>query len=538
MKLKVDSSVGIMLMLGVKAAAAGVPLYKTSLEIPGVGRVQGTAAVTGNETASVKGGEGISFFGNIPYGADTSGENRWRAPQPAAVWNNTLNATSFGPICPQDNPALEIYTMSEDCLSLNIWTPATSSDEKLPVAIWSYGAGTAPPQSAYNGAGIAAKGIIFVSYNYRAGIFGFLANPDLSETNASTTASGNWGILDQFAAVKWVHENIAAFGGDPDHITVMGQSFGSGATYHIVNSPLTTDLGIVNAICESGVTWPSDPYTGEQANAYINQSAANAAGTEAFSALNVSSVAEARALSYDSVLSGTSALTMSFLPVLDFYAIPDTYSNTLLETGAGNKVPFLAGFNADESGASSTLNVTVAQYQTFVEGFYGNQASEILKLYPSDNDSQASVSQSDLVREHFRVSTWLFMNAFSKSGNNVSTYTYYWNHSPPGGEGASHGSEIVYVLGNLWAQSDVGYTAADYHISEVMSEYWANFIKTGNPNHSEYTQSLVSLPADWNAASAEAMQVFQVGQDFRMIPVAGTAKVEVFEAFFSALTPY
>lgn len=538
MKLKADLSASVMLMLGAEAAAAGVPLYKTPLDIPGVGRVQGVAAVTGNETSSIKGSEGISFFGNIPYGADTSGDNRWRAPQPAAAWNNTLNATSFGPICPQDNPALEAYTMSEDCLSLNIWTPATSRNEKLPVAIWSYGAGTAPPQSDYNGAGVAAKGIVFVSYNYRAGIFGFLADPDLPETNASTTASGNWGILDQFAAVKWVHENIAAFGGDPNHITVMGQSFGSGATYHIVNSPLTADLGIVNAICESGVTWPSDPYTGEQANAYINQTAANAAGTEAFRALNVSSVAEARALSYASVLNGTSALTMSFLPVLDYHAIPDTYSNTLLKTGAGNKVPFLAGFNADESGASSTLNVTVEQYQNYVNGFYGDQASKILELYPSNNDSQASASQSNLVREHFRVSTWLYMNAFSGSGNNVSTYTYYWNHGPPGGEGASHGSEIVYVLGNLWAQSSVDYTAADYHISEVVSEYWANFIKTGNPNRSNPTQELVPLPASWNAASAEAMQVMQLGQNFKMIPVAGTPKIEVFEAFFSEQASY
>ncbi|KAI5241605.1 alpha/beta-hydrolase [Aureobasidium subglaciale] len=501
-------------------------LHEHPVNIPGLGKVQGIAALNSSMSGNVKNWEKISFFGSIPFGADTSGDNRWRAPQPAPAWNNTLDASDFGPICPQDNPQLEAYGMSEDCLTVNIWTPATKSDEKLPVAIWSYGAD--------NGAGVADKGIIFVSYNYRAGIFGFLADDNLGEV-AGRNASGNWGILDQFAAVEWVHRNIASFGGDPDHISVIGQSFGSGATYHIVNSPLTADFGIVNAISESGVTWPSDPYTTEQANAYINQTEALSVGVEALAAMNATSVASARAMSYSDVLSATSDLTMSFLPVLDYYAIPQKYSYTL-KNGAGNKVPYITGFNADESGASSTLATTVSAYENFVNGFYGDSADTILSLWSASNDSEAAVSESDLVRESFRTSAWLTMNAFADSSD-VDTFTYYWTHGAPGGDGASHGSEIVYVLGNLWAQTGTNYTSEDYYISNIMSAYWANFMKTGNPNRGgSYRNG--TLPAKWDAASTSGKKVFEVGEAWKMVPVASDAKIAALKEYYAGEYAY
>ncbi|THY39128.1 alpha/beta-hydrolase [Aureobasidium pullulans] len=499
-------------------------LHQNPIDIHGYGKVQGTAALNSSMSGNIENWEKISFFGGIPFGADTSGDNRWRAPQPASAWNSTLDASDFGPICPQDNPQLEAYGMSEDCLTINIWTPATKSDQKLPVAIWSYD----------NGAGVANKGIIFVSYNYRAGIFGFLADDNLGEV-AGRNASGNWGILDQFAAVEWVHKNIASFGGDPNHISVIGQSFGSGATYHIINSPLTTDFGIVNAISESGVTWPSDPYTAEQANSYINQTEALSIGGEALAAMNVTSIASARAMSYADVLSATSDLTTSFLPVLDYYAIPEKYSYTL-DNGAGNKVPYMTGFNADESGASSTLTTTESAYENFVSGFYGDSAETILSLWPAPNDTEAAVSQSDLVRESFRVSAWLAMTAFANSSN-ADTFTYYWTHGAPGGDGASHGSEIVYVLGNLWAQTGTNYTSQDYWISDIMSAYWANFIKTGDPNRGgSYHNG--SLPARWDVASTSAKKVLEVGEAWKMVPVASDAKVAALEEFYAGEHAY
>lgn len=164
-------------------------LYESPVSIPGYGKVQGTAALNSTAAPFVPNWQNISFFGGIPYGADTSGANRWRDPQPASPWNGTLNATAFGDICVTDNSQLTEYGMSEDCLTINIWTPATSADEKLPVAIWSYGDGTAPPQSTYDGAGVAGKGIIFVSYNFRNDVFGSLAHPELTETTGRN-ASG------------------------------------------------------------------------------------------------------------------------------------------------------------------------------------------------------------------------------------------------------------------------------------------------------------------------------------------------------------
>ncbi|TGO91049.1 hypothetical protein BPOR_0041g00120 [Botrytis porri] len=242
--------------------------------------------------------------------------------------------------------ALTQYDMSEDCLTLNIWTPATSSDEKLPVAFWSYGDGTAPHQSQFNGGGMAGKGNVFVTHNYRNGMLGFLADSRLSEESSNSTAgsnsTGDWGVLHQSLAIEWVHENIATFGGDPNHITVMGQSFGSAATYHIVNSNLTADNGIVGAISESGVR------------------------------LNVTTVEEARALTYETIIANTGAQDQQVKPVLDYHAIPEKSIETLRD-GAGNPVPYIIGGHSDEYGVSDTFTTTAADY---VAGNYGDYADE------------------------------------------------------------------------------------------------------------------------------------------------------------------
>lgn len=172
------------------AAGAQAALYEAPVSIPGYGQVQGTAALNSTAAPFVPNWQNISFFGGIPYGADTSGANRWRDPQPARPWNGTLDASSFGDVCAASSGGhTSIYSASEDCLSINIWTPAASAGERLPVAIWSYGDGTAPPQTTYDGAGVAGKGIVFVSYNFRAGVLGFLAHPELSETTGRN-ASG------------------------------------------------------------------------------------------------------------------------------------------------------------------------------------------------------------------------------------------------------------------------------------------------------------------------------------------------------------
>ncbi|KAL4899304.1 hypothetical protein BDW74DRAFT_171590 [Aspergillus multicolor] len=498
------------------AAATGEPLYKSPVNIPGYGSVQGKAAVNSSVADYLSNWDKISFFGGIPFAADTSGANRWRDPQPVEPWNGTLNATTFGPICPISLSILAEYPQSEDCLNLKVWTPATSPDEKLPVAIWSYGAGTAPPQTTYNGAGVADKGIIFVSYNYRNGVFGFMGHPDLTETTA----------------VQWVHENIAAFGGDPDHISVIGQSFGAAATYHIVNSELTADMGIVNAISESGVRSPHDPNTGHFECAYTTLDDAETLGQEILSSLNVTSIDQARAIDTDNLLDATSAYSMQVLPVLDGYAIPSKYI-MMLANGAGNKVPYITGNNANEDGASATVSTTVAAYKASLNSTYGPQfAPRFLALYPAANDSQAGEQTNQIVRDIFRVSSWQYMNGFAASADNVDTYTYYWDYGS-----AAHASEIVYVLDNLWAQEGESYTDEDYYVADVMSSYWANFMKTSNPNKGD-SYSDGTLPAFWHANSPAKNETFRLGELFGEMQTATAERVQLILEYFAAQTPY
>ncbi|KAJ5340332.1 hypothetical protein N7541_009456 [Penicillium brevicompactum] len=521
------------LAAGLVVAQAASPLYKSPVDIAGLGKVQGVAALNSSVADYIDNWADISFFGGIPFGASTAGANRFAPPRPAAPWNTTLDASTFGPICPTSNQQISTYPMSEDCLSINIWTPATSADEKLPVAFWSYGDGTAAPQTQFNGGGVAGKGAVFVTYNYRNGVLGFLADPNLPEVTGSN-ATGNWGVLDQYLAVKWVHDNIAAFGGDPDHITVMGQSFGSAATYHIVNSNLTTGLGIVGAISESGVRSPNDVMSSEIALSYSTLDEALEIGAAALADLNVTTVDEARALSYETILASTGTEDQEIKPVLDHYAIPDKYIVSIRD-GAANKVPYITGNNADEYGVSNTFTTTTDDYISYVEGNFGNLNATFLAVYPADNDTQASTSQIALVRDQSTVSSWQAMDGFSNSSG-ATTYTYYWNYAPPNDGSASHGSEIPYALGNLWAQAGVNYTSEDYYIANVLSSYWANFIKTSDPNSGD-SYNNGTLPAIWKPNSGVDKTTFKVGAAYENIDVAGSdAKIQAFLEWF-ALTP-
>lgn len=228
-------------------APAHAQLYNQVIELAD-GKVQGFQALQNATSANLANWKDITAWLGIPYGADTGGENRWQPPKPPTPWNSTLNATTFGYACPD---GLSTGT-NENCLSVNIWSPATSANESLPVAVWNYGAGGTSDSDMWYGEGVADKGIVYVSFNYRVGPFGFLALPELNE-ESPRNVSGNYGLLDQIEILKWIKANIAAFGGNPDHVTIIGQSFGSGASLHALNSPLAKGL-IAGAIAESG-TW-------------------------------------------------------------------------------------------------------------------------------------------------------------------------------------------------------------------------------------------------------------------------------------------
>lgn len=342
-------------------------------------------------------------------------------------------------------------------------------------------------------------------------------------------------MLDQFAAVKWVHDNIAQFGGDPEHISAIGQSFGAAAVYHMVNSPLTADLGIVNAISESGVRSPRDPEVTHYECGYYNQTYAETIGDAVLAALNVTTVDEARDIDYATIFNATADFDQ-FKPVLDYYAVPALYVTTW-EEGAGNKVPYITGNNADEDGASGTLTTTVAEYEAWLEEEYGDLAAEFLALYPAGNDTQAADSESAIVRDQFRVSSWEYMTGFANSSGGVNTYTYYWDYKTPAMGSAAHASEIVYALGNIWLQPGVNYTQEDFSISQVMSSYWVNFMKTGDVNDGGLYASNASLPATWAANSEADPSTFHIGTAYGAIPVASDEKIALFQKVFSASTP-
>lgn len=510
--------------LAVAFSTANAALYDQVIQTK-YGPVQGYPAFNSTPSGvNLTHWEDISVWKGIPFAATTGGANRFKPPQKAAAWNSTLDAQDFGPVCVLTlNDLPDGYTESEDCLSVNIWSAANSTDAKLPVVMWSYPALSAARDPLFDGAGMADKGVVFVNYNYRNSVFGWLAHPWLSEEMNSTygtNSSGNWGMLDQQGALKWVVDNIEAFGGDPEHVTIMGQSAGSAATYHMVNSPLTEGL-IVGAIIESGVRDPKDPLCATLAENYRTLDTALEVGEAYVTAMNATSLEELRELDYSEFADGL------FGAVLDHYAMPDTYMNTLLN-GAANNVPILTGNTKDESGATYGLNITLDTYLSDLNSTYGDWADEFFAVYGANDSSSASGAYDQQFTDRSTVGTWLWSQLWA-TASAQPVYNYLWDHAPPGqDQGAYHESEINYVLNNLY-DTDLPWTEEDYVIAEKMNGYWVNFIKTGDPNGGD----LVA----WAASTASSATVQEVGNGWGPMHVASSnASVSLLEEWFDALT--
>lgn len=424
--------------------------------------------------------EDLCIFKGVPFAAPPVGDLRWKAPQPVVPWDGVLETKEYapGPIQGSGAPSEEF---SEDCLYLNVWTPAESPKDKLPVLVWIYGGGFSMGSSAFNdGAELARKGVVLVSFNYRVGQMGFFAHPELSAENPQGV-SGNYGILDQIAALEWIQDNIAAFGGDPDKVTIFGESAGGISVSMLCASPLAKGL-FRGAISQSGGSFGpvrEKNYPGENMKSL---EMAERDGVQYAEDLGVKSVDELRAMD-PSKLGRPFAMAGGAWPIVDGYVIPDDQYR-LYEAGNYNDVDVLIGYNSDEGASFSFGGSDARAHVASVEERYGPYADDLLKVYPVEGPVVTKTGR-DLARDAaFGWHTWSWARLQSETGKGKVFLYYFDQHpeysedSPRHGYGSPHGQDVDFVFKAL--KTEVNDT--DFELSDIMATYWTNFAKYGDPN--------------------------------------------------------
>ncbi|HEX6890647.1 MAG TPA: carboxylesterase family protein [Chryseolinea sp.] len=428
--------------------------------------------------------DSVHIFKGVPFAAPPVGDLRWQDPKPVRPWSDTLACYKFAASPMQNDPKpFMMWTeefisppqpLSEDCLYLNIWSGAHSADERLPVLVWIYGGGFNSGSSAcavYDGKALAKQGIIYVSLNYRVGVFGFMAHPDLTK-ESQHQSSGNYGLMDQIAALKWIRNNIASFGGDPEKVTIAGQSAGSFSVQALVASPLTKGL-FRGAIAQSGAMTRGPA---------MNLQTAEKIGSSLSERLNTSSVSSLRELSADSMLSLASTLPFgSLFPVVDGYVVPEDM-NTIFAKKQQQDVAVMAGWVTGDAALATRQHKSAKDFRENAKQTYKERSSEFLNLFPADTEESARSSQ-----EKLGILTFAALGDYTWAISNPrDTYIYQYSYVPTDkpdfpNYGAFHTSEVPFALHTLahwqrpWKQSD-------YDVEKYMSAYWLNFVKTGNPN--------------------------------------------------------
>ncbi|MFN3997835.1 carboxylesterase/lipase family protein [Algoriphagus sp.] len=446
----------------------------------------------------------VKIFKGIPFAAPPLGDLRWKGPEPVQPWDGIKTCTE-NPASPMQKPPVPFFAwseeflipkepISEDCLYLNVWTAADKADEKRPVMVWIYGGGFGSGGSTvplYDGEDLAKKGIVVVNINYRVGILGFLAHPELSSENPDQT-SGNYGILDQIAALEWVKKNIAAFGGDPDNVTIAGQSAGAFSVNALVVSPKAKGL-FHKAIAQSGgiFTRNNGLVTGIRG--------AEERGKELTDQMNLS-LADLRKISPDSLIK----IPGRYGPVFDGKVLPSV--RQAFEEGKFSDVPLLTGWNADDR-VSGNQASSPEEFKANAEKQYGGRAGEYLQLFPAGNEVelQETLKTIGLLGFGFQNYTWARMQ--SKKGQK-DAFLYYFTRIPPGepNYGAFHSAEFSYALHTLrnWNRP---FEQEDFDLEKIMSAYWVNFVKTGNPNGE-------GLP-EWPIFDPENPLVIELGAEIK-----------------------
>jgi para-nitrobenzyl esterase len=520
----------VILLAGAGAACAPTDTRPTAIAVDG-GLVDGTVLPSG-----------VNAYFGIPFAAPPVRELRWKTPQPVASWSGIFHADRKGPECPQRlrNHDINHYfgeeATSEDCLYLNVWAPPTAAaGQKLPVLVFIYGGGFTIGSSGmanYSGESLAKKGAVFVSFNYRIGALGFMAHPELS-TETPYGASGNWGLLDQVAALQWINRHIATFGGDPETVTIMGQSAGSASVSYMQSTPLAAGL-VYRAFGMSG-------------NAIVGgmgrtdrREAAEAAGVQFQAALGAASVADMRQLSSDRILEAQLASgAPRFQPVVDDHLLP-AMPREIFEASQQNDVPLLLGHMRDESRSPLRAATTVAEYQATARQLYGDRAGEFLALYPASSDAEVAEMAGTAAREGGMATTmrsWaLAQTATGKAPAYINVFSRVHPYAPgvtfsdhdPATVGAYHTGEVPY-----WFQTQDAYnvfrrtrdwTEDDRDLADRMSDALITFARTGDPN----TPAIA-----WPRYDPADEQMVEFGDEIRVVPM-NTKGLDFFQALQDA----
>ena len=429
---------------------------------------------------------GLRVYLGIPFAAPPTGDLRWKPPAPVTPWEGVKEAKAFSANPPQPPSGSPVpVSMSEDCLYLNVWTPAKSADEKLPVMVFFYGgafAQVAPFDTIalYNGTTLAQKGVIIVTTNYRLGALGFMAHPQL-DNESLNNVSGNYGILDQQATLQWVQRNIGAFGGEPSRVTIFGQSAGGESVLIHLVSPQSKGL-YSQALVESGPFWAHGPTIDNvhsKADAeQIGQDFAQSLGYSGPDAIRQMRKVSAMDIVNASPWPATSwdrTHTLKFEPTIDGWLLPDSV-NALFTLHKENPVPFVIGSNAnDGTSLSAGANMTVPKYIAFLRDYFGTEADVVFSKYPANSTDEVQVRLAQIMTRYDFADAAKFA-AGSMGDLERNTYLYRYSYVLPGENGALHGSETFLLFG---LAKDV---KANQVVADNLVDFWTRFAKTGDPN--------------------------------------------------------
>ncbi len=481
--------------------------------------------------------DGLTVYRGIPFGAPPIGDLRWKAPQPAAKWEGVKQANNFGPRCYQGGRGAQGIETSEDCLYLNVWTPAKTAKDKVPVLVWIYGGGFgagATSEPNYSGERLAKKGVVLVSIAYRVGQMGFFVHPELSAENPHRV-SGNYGLLDMIAGLQWIRKNIDAFGGDSKKVTIFGESAGGIAVSMLCASPLAKGL-FDGAISQSGGSFgPPRPNTmpGENLKRLAD---AERSGADLAKSLGAASIADLRKLPPDKLTPsggrgggrGPGGGGGMAWPIIDGYVIPDDQVK-LYQAGKFNDTPILVGYNSDE-GQSFSPPASPEAYVASVKARYGPFADKLIAAYPPGEGKVAKTAR-DLARDSaFGWHTWIWARLQAQKGNGKAYYYYFDQHpeypadSPRAGYGSPHGQDVAYVFQHLNPNSPQA-QPTDQALSEAMATYWTNFAKKLDPNGA-------GVP-NWPAFSDANPQVMYLGPTPHVGPTPSAAALKVLDSYFA-----